>query len=392
MSRRIKVYLDKNQENGKLIAVPDTDSFELLMTKVCAKFSTHVNVLYTEDNLEVDDTDVMRDNEKLFIHPCDLDSNAPDSKKVTDSMKNEISDVIKLNVGGRVFCTTRGTLVGLEKDSVLSKMFSEPSKWTNKTDDDGCVLIDRTPQYFVPLLNYLRHGKLILDSGVNPQGVLEEAEYFGLPKVAEEAKKLIENKQKTCYVEPLTRSLIIKTLLNTTAKCELRYQGINFAGADLSSLDLRYINFKLANLSGCNLANANLYCCSFERADLSGANLDGANMQGVRMICCNAEGSSMKGCNFDDPSGLKANMEGANMKGVNFQGSLMGGAILRVATLKNSNLRNCDLRGAVLAGTDLENCDLSECDLYEANLRGCNVKGTIFMRMITPLHMAQTIP
>ena len=32
------------------------------------------------------------------------------------------------------------------------------------------MLIDRSPVYFEPILNYLRHGQLILDKDVNPQG------------------------------------------------------------------------------------------------------------------------------------------------------------------------------------------------------------------------------
>ena len=45
-------------------------------------------------------------------------------------------------------------------------------------------------------------------------------------------------------------------------------------GADLSNLDLRYINFKLANLAGCDLSGADLGNCCLERADLTGACLD----------------------------------------------------------------------------------------------------------------------
>lgn len=37
-------------------------------------------------------------------------------------------------------------------------------------DKTGAYMIDRSPTYFEPLLNYLRHGELILDSNINPSG------------------------------------------------------------------------------------------------------------------------------------------------------------------------------------------------------------------------------
>ena len=44
------------------------------------------------------------------------------------------------------------------------------TEWFSATDDSGAFLIDRSPEYFEPLLNFLRHGKLILNQGINPQG------------------------------------------------------------------------------------------------------------------------------------------------------------------------------------------------------------------------------
>ena len=43
-------------------------------------------------------------------------------------------------------------------------------EWFSATDDTGAYLMDRSPEYFEPLLNFLRHGKLILNEGINPQG------------------------------------------------------------------------------------------------------------------------------------------------------------------------------------------------------------------------------
>lgn len=50
---------------------------------------------------------------------------------------------------------------------------SEECEWRlvpSKRDRSGAFLIDRSPTYFEPLLNYLRHGQLILDPNLNAAG------------------------------------------------------------------------------------------------------------------------------------------------------------------------------------------------------------------------------
>lgn len=44
--------------------------------------------------------------------------------------------------------------------------FMSPSN----VDSQGAFLIDRSPTYFEPILNYLRNGQLIFDNNVNPEG------------------------------------------------------------------------------------------------------------------------------------------------------------------------------------------------------------------------------
>ncbi|XP_035513533.1 BTB/POZ domain-containing protein KCTD9a [Morone saxatilis] len=363
--RRVTLFINGTCKNGKVVAVYGTLSD--LLSVASNKLGIKASCLYNGKGGLIDDIALIRDDDVLYVSEGDPFIDPQHEAKVTSDQHGAHTDWLTLNIGGRPFTTTRSTLVSKEPESMLAHMFREKDVWGNKRDRHGAYLIDRSPEYFEPILNYLRHGQLIINEGINIRGVLEEARFFGIEQLAEQLEVAIKNTQPPEDHSPISRKEFVRFLLATPTKSELRCQGLNFSGADLSRLDLRYINFKMANLSRCNLTHANLCCSNLERADLSGANLDGANLQGVKMLCSNAEGASLKGCNFEDPSGLKANLEGANLKGVDMEGSQMTGINLRVATLKNAKLKNCNLRGATLAGTDLENCDLSGCDLQETN-------------------------
>ncbi|XP_070539871.1 BTB/POZ domain-containing protein KCTD9-like [Ptychodera flava] len=399
----MRVTLMRNGRNGEgqVVALPET--MEELYCTASDTFHIENNsvVIYTDRGARVNDIRLVRDNDVLYAAE---QSEAFKDPQVVLSQGlltcNELSSTacitskqwVTLNVGGKCFTTTRNTLTCRDSDSMLARMFGDRDfQWSSAVDNSGAYLIDRSSRYFEPMLNYLRHGKLILDEGLNPEGVLEEAKFFGLTSLIEQLEDIIKANEPISDHTPITRREFITLLMKTPTTSQLRCQGVNFHGADLSKLDLRSINFKSANLSRADLSGANLSFCSLERANLSGAKLDGADLQGVKMVLANLEGASLRGCNFEDPAGSKANMEGVNMKGVDLESSQMAGVNLRVATLKNANLQNCNLRWAVLAGTDLENCNLSGCDLQEANLRGANVKGAAFEEMVTPLHMSQSV-
>lgn len=241
---------------------------------------------------------------------------------------------------------------------MLSRMFSSNLQMNpSDMDDNGAYLLDRSPDYFEVILNYLRHGQLIYNRNINPEGVLEEARFFGVESLVQQLQVIVdkENSETATVDLPLTRRDVVKALIQTNTMAELRFQGVNLSGADLRRLDLRRINFKFANLSRCNLSFANLSNCCLERADLSQANLESAQLISVRGLCAVLEGANLRNANFEDPTGgIKSNMEGVNMKNSCLEGANMAGINLRVANLKHSNMKNCNLRGAVLAGADLE--------------------------------------
>ena len=73
----------------------------------------------------------------------------------------ELGDWIKLNVGGKMFETTRSTLVSAG-DSLLGKMFDPTSRFSPPKFQDGAYLIDACPKSFGVILHWLRYRRLSL--------------------------------------------------------------------------------------------------------------------------------------------------------------------------------------------------------------------------------------
>ena len=78
---------------------------------------------------------------------------------------------IKLNVGGSIFRTTWTTLTFAEPNSMLARMFNNDDQMTPALKDEhGNYFLDRSPKYFEVVLDYLRSGEILIDSGINPRG------------------------------------------------------------------------------------------------------------------------------------------------------------------------------------------------------------------------------
>ncbi|MEE6479064.1 hypothetical protein FKM82_012115 [Ascaphus truei] len=270
--RRVTLFVNGSARHGKVVAV--YGSLSDLLALASTKLGIRAMSVYNEKGGLIDDLALIRDDDILYVCEGEPFIDPQTDFRTPEEVTAGHTDWLTLNVGGRYFTTTRSTLVSKEPDSMLSHMFSDRDAWGNRRDHRGAFLIDRSPEYFEPILNYLRHGQLIVNDGVNLLGVLEEAKFFGIDSLIEHLELAIKNSQPAEDHSPISRKEFVRFLLATPTKSELRCQGLNFSGADLSRLDLRYINFKMANLSRCNLTHANLCGANLERADLSGSVLD----------------------------------------------------------------------------------------------------------------------
>ena len=98
---------------------------------------------------------------------------------MNSTQNNKSNDWVHLNVGGVTFTTTRSTLAKDPK-SFLFRLCQEDSNLSSYKDERGAYMIDRDPNYFSPVLNYLRYGKLVIDKNVLEEGVLEEAVFYNV--------------------------------------------------------------------------------------------------------------------------------------------------------------------------------------------------------------------
>ncbi|BBN68501.1 potassium channel tetramerisation domain-containing protein / pentapeptide repeat-containing protein, partial [Prunus dulcis] len=94
---------------------------------------------------------------------------------------SDSSSLIRLNIGGKKFCTTIDTLTQREPDSMLAAMFS--GRHTLCQDPEkGYVFLDRDGKHFRHILNWLRDGVVPTLKDSKYTEVLREAEYYQLLK------------------------------------------------------------------------------------------------------------------------------------------------------------------------------------------------------------------
>ncbi|KAK6630971.1 hypothetical protein RUM44_003143 [Polyplax serrata] len=105
-----------------------------------------------------------------------------------------VGDIVHLNVGGRRFSTSRQTLTWIP-DSFFTALLS--GRIPSLRDETGAIFIDRDPQYFSIILNYLRTKDI--DLNVTDLRVLrQEAEYYGIAPLVKRLMLCEDIAQSSC--------------------------------------------------------------------------------------------------------------------------------------------------------------------------------------------------
>ncbi|CAH8834760.1 unnamed protein product [Trichobilharzia szidati] len=103
-------------------------------------------------------------------------------------------DIVHLNVGGRKFSTSRNTLLW-NKNSFFSILLD--GALPTMKDESGAIFIDRDPDMFSVILNYLRTNELNLN-GVDINSLKNEAQFYALDSLVRKLSLCEENLLGRC--------------------------------------------------------------------------------------------------------------------------------------------------------------------------------------------------
>ena len=203
--RRI-IVCKNGRANGVLIII-NNDQIDSVIQKILITlneiqdFKNYLNIdgefkifdLYTTNGDLIMSSDAIRDNDRLILK-CEGDLFR---EPIQRTSLDYPGDWVTINVGGVRFTTTRMTLTLREPDSMIARMFSENSPWQHRRDPvDNSILVDRSGKYFEPILNYLRHGVLVIDDGISTSGLYEEAKFFGISSLID----ILQSRLKGIYL------------------------------------------------------------------------------------------------------------------------------------------------------------------------------------------------
>ncbi|KAI1696894.1 BTB/POZ domain-containing protein [Ditylenchus destructor] len=117
---------------------------------------------------------------------------------MTETNFSTNGDWVRLNVGGKIFQTTKDTL-SRHPDSFLARLVN--GELPSEKDESGAYLIDGNPEHFDTILTYLRRGVLNLDGNEKTtKDLLCEADFYNIQPLVDEIRKAMSLAKTRCEI------------------------------------------------------------------------------------------------------------------------------------------------------------------------------------------------
>ncbi|CAI2376953.1 unnamed protein product [Moneuplotes crassus] len=269
-----------------------------------------------------------------------------------ESEEQKFPKIIRLNVGGITFTTSKDTLLS-DENSMLALMFS--GKYNVEKDDDGRYFIDRDGTHFRYILNFLRDGSTYIPY-TNKQLVDELYEEVKFYQIQELLMRLEEERNQNLACSQIDYIKLLE-LLNLSSK------PLQAPCIKLSKMQLSYLDFSKCNLMGSDLSEVTGIEVNFRHSKLSGcvfkeANLKGCNMREVLAEKCNFQSAILSGADMRNALFKECDFTSAKMSGVDLRESVLDNSVFIEANLIVGNLERASLYGCEITGANLDRASL----------------------------------
>ena len=146
------------------------------------------------------------------------------------------SEIVKLNVGGRKYTTTRSTLEKCGESFFTQMLANDDTRHIPcEKDEEGYIFIDRNGETFTEVLDYMRSGEILVETAIKRRKVDVEIDFF-LGRSAEESSSEIpragekffavckKNEEKVVKEIDRNAKAIEKSIQDALAKGHVKWQ------------------------------------------------------------------------------------------------------------------------------------------------------------------------
>ncbi|KAH3745793.1 FH protein interacting protein FIP2 [Pelomyxa schiedti] len=296
------------------------------------------------------------------------------------------TELIRLNIGGKMFVTTAATLTKTHSgDNFFSGLLS--GRMPSIRDDTGAFFLDRNGSLFEPLLDFLRTGELHVPHHVDPAVIAREAAFYCIA--------LPCNIEQYHVVTP--REFLVLCNVAQRAACGLGLgvsqhgqlqqpasPSLQLPGCDLRQLPLlRHTSLERAMLTHVCMSGMDLHDANLANACLADANLSGCDLSGANLDSADLSRASLQNANLHHAHLQQCNCTGADLSGANLSQATLTATILRQTILTGANLSFASLYQAAVQGANLDRTDLTSANLQQANFTHASLVGAILTNAST---------